>query len=47
MNEFIEILQCFLFIILFTIGLTVYASGFVLADLIVDWIFKIKERKKK
>lgn len=47
MKEFIEILQCFLFIILFAIGLTVYASGFLLADLIVDWIFKIKERKKK
>lgn len=45
MNEFIEILKCFLFIILFTIGLTVYASGFVLSETLVDWIFDRKERK--
>ena len=47
MKEFIEILQCFLFIILFTIGLTVYASGFVLSEVLVDWIFDRKERKRK
>lgn len=47
MKEFIEILQCFLFIILFVICLTVYASGFVLSEALVDWIFNRKERKRK
>lgn len=47
MKEFIEILQCALFIILFAVGLTIYALGFVLSEALVDWIFDRKERKKK
>lgn len=47
MKEFIEILQLCLFVIFFAIGLTVYVSGFVLAEVLVDWIFNRKGRNKK
>ena len=47
MKEFIELIQCGLFIIFVVIGLTIYACSFVLSEAFVNWIFDRKERKRK